>query len=103
MGPEPESKKGKAKMDNATATAINRLAEMDAAREAAFQAPIDEDYESENPFSTSPEWDVYDAAQERAARAVLDWAAGRWGIHNIVDAYRVIYNSRRWLDRHLQA
>lgn len=90
-------------MDDTTANAINRLAEMDAAREAAFRAPIDEDYESENIFSTSPEWDVYDAAQESAARAVLDWAAGRWGINNLADAYRVIYNSRRWLDRHLKA
>lgn len=90
-------------MDNTAAIAINRLAEMDAARAAAFQAPIDEDYESENIFSISPEWDVYDAAQDRAAEAVLDWAAGRWCILNLEDAHRVIYNSRRWLDRHLQA
>ena len=91
-------------MDTTAATvALKRLAEMDAAREAAFRAPIDEDYESENPFSLNLEWDVYDAALDRAALAVLDWAAGRWGIYNLGDANRVIRTSRRWLDRHLKA
>ena len=90
-------------MDDTTAIAINRLAEMDAAREAAFRAPIDDNHKSENPFSTSPEWDAYGVAQERADMAVLDWAAGRWGIYDLWEAHRVIHNSRKWLDRHLKA
>lgn len=79
---------------------LRRLSELNAAEEAVRKDPIEDCFNPENPYILSDKMADYCGALDIAARALMAFAAGRWGIHNLEDAYRVIRTSRGLITKH---
>lgn len=79
---------------------LRRLSELNAAEEAVRKDPIEDYYDPENPCILGDKIADYCGTLDLAARALMAFAAGRWGIHNLEDAYRVIRTSRGLITNH---